>query len=66
MVNHFTELNVYEKSFELAGQVFVLSKRFPPEERYALTDQVRRAISSVGAQIAESWGKRRHEAHFVS
>jgi len=66
MANHFTELNVYRKSFELAGRIFVLSKRFPPEERYSLTDQVRRASRSVGAQIAESWGKRRYEAHFVS
>lgn len=66
MVTHFTELNVYKKSFELAGRVFVISKRWPSEERYSLTDQVRRAARSVGAQISESWGKRRYEAHFVS
>ena len=66
MVTHFTELNVYKKSFELAGRIFVLSKRWPPEERYSLTDQIRRAARSVGANIAESWGKRRYEAHFVS
>lgn len=66
MVTHFTELNVYKKSFELAGRIFIASKRFPPEERYSLTDQVRRAARLVGAQIAESWGKRRYEAHFVS
>lgn len=66
MVNHFTELNVYNKSSELAGRIFVISKRWPPEEKYSLTDQVRRAARSVGAQIAESWGKRRYEAHFVS
>jgi four helix bundle protein len=65
MVTHFTELIVYTKSFELAGRVFLVSKRFPPEERYSLTDQVRRAARSVGAQIAESWGKRRYEAHFA-
>ena len=66
MVTHFTELNVYTKSFELAGRVFVISKRWPPEERYSLTDQIRRAARSVGANLAESWGKRRYEAHFVS
>ncbi len=66
MVTHFTELNVYKKSFELAGRIFVLSKRWPPEERYSLTDQIRRAARSVGANIAESWGKRRYEAHLIS
>jgi four helix bundle protein len=66
MVTHFTELVVYQRSFALAGQIFVLSKRWPPEERYSLTDQIRRASQSVGANVAESWGKRRYEAHFVS
>jgi len=66
MVTHFTELTVYRKSSELAGRIFVLSKRWPPEERYSLTDQIRRAARSVGANIAEAWGKRRYEAHFVS
>jgi four helix bundle protein len=66
MIDHFTDLTVYQKSFALAGRIFVLSKRWPPEERYALTDQVRRAARSVGANISESWGKRRYEAHFIS
>lgn len=66
MVTHFTELNVYKKSFELARRVFVLSQRWPTEERYSLTDQIRRAARSVGANLAESWGKRRYESHFVS
>jgi len=65
-INHFTELRVYQRSFELAGQIFLLSQRWPPEERYALTDQIRRAARSVGANISEAWGKRRYEAHFVS
>jgi four helix bundle protein len=50
----------------LAGQIFLFSKRWPPEERFALTDQIRRAARSVGANISEVWGKRRYEAHFVS
>ena len=66
MVTRFTELNVYKKSFENAGKIFAPSKRWPPEERYALTDQIRRAARSIGANLAESWGKRRYEAHFVS
>jgi four helix bundle protein len=66
MVTHFTELSVYQKSFELAGQIFCLSKCWPAEERYSLTDQIRRASRSVGANLAEAWGKRRYEAHFVS
>lgn len=66
MVTHFTELTVYKKSFELAGRIFVISKRWPADERYSLTDQIRRASRSVGANLAESWGKRRYEAHFIS
>ncbi|MFA5057462.1 MAG: four helix bundle protein [Opitutaceae bacterium] len=65
-ISHFTELIVYQRSLALAGQIFDLSKRWPPEERYALTDQIRRAARSVGANIAEAWGKRRYELHFVS
>ena len=66
MVTHFTELTVYQKSFELARRIFVISRRWPPEERYSLTGQIRRAARSVGANLAEAWGKRRYEAHFVS
>jgi four helix bundle protein len=66
MVTHFTELTVYKKSSELAGRVFLLSRRWPAEERYSLTDQIRRATRSVGANISEAWGKRRYEAHFIS
>jgi len=50
----------------MAGRIFLLSQRGPADERFALTDQVRRAVRSVGANIAEAWGKRRYEAHFVS
>jgi four helix bundle protein len=65
-ISHFSELRVYQVSFDLAGRIFQLSRRWPREERYALTDQIRRAARSVGANIAEAWGKRRYEAHFVS
>jgi four helix bundle protein len=63
---HFTDLKVYQSAGDLAGQIFVISKRWPAEERYSLTDQVRRAARSVGANLSEAWGKRRYEAHFVS
>jgi four helix bundle protein len=66
MLHHFTELSAYRKSSELAGRIFVLSRRWPVEERYSLTDQIRRSARAVGANLAEAWGKRRYEAHFIS
>ena len=62
----FKELRVYQKAREVSNEVFRRSKAFPKEETYSLTDQFRRAARSVGAQIAEAWGKRRYEKHFVS
>ncbi len=62
----FKELRVYQKAREVSRAVFKVTKGFPKEEMYSLTDQVRRSARSVGAQIAEAWGKRRYEKHFVS
>jgi four helix bundle protein len=62
----FKDLRVYQKAREVSHAVFVLSRSFPGNEMYSLTDQIRRAARSVGAQIAEAWGKRRYEKHFVS
>lgn len=62
----FKDLRVYQKTREVSRAVFKLSKGFPKEEMYSLTDQIRRAARSVGAQIAEAWGKRRYAKHFVS
>lgn len=62
----FEELRVYQESCDLDLRVFVLTKSFPTEERYALTDQVRRSSRSIGANIAEAWAKRRDPAHFLS
>lgn len=59
-------LIVYQKSFEVACEVYSASKRFPREEMYSLTDQIRRASRSVAANITEAWRKRRYEKHFVS
>src|SRR5512136_3279203 len=62
----FKDLRVYQRAREVSRGVFELTKTFPKEEMYSLTDQVRRSARSVGAQIAEAWGKRRFERHFVS
>jgi four helix bundle protein len=60
------DLEVYRKAFEAAMQIFEISKQFPKEEAYSLTDQVRRASRSVCSNIAEAWRKRRYEAAFIS
>ncbi|HWW01688.1 MAG TPA: four helix bundle protein [Candidatus Acidoferrum sp.] len=65
-VRHFKELEVYKKQRALSREVFRLSKGFPTEEKYSLTDQLRRASRSIGAQIAEAWAKRLYPKHFVS
>ena len=61
----FKDLEVYKQSRELARIIFEFTINFPKEERYALTDQIRRSSRSIGAQIAESWRKRRYENHFI-
>jgi len=65
-ITSFRELRVYREACDLDFAVFSVSKRFPKEERYALTDQMRRSARSIGANIAEAWAKRRYGAHFIS
>jgi len=65
-VKSFRDLEVYKLSRQLSREVFEISKKFPKEEMYSLTDQIRRSSRSAGAQIAESWAKRKYEKHFVS
>lgn len=65
-VRDYTDLVAYRTSFKLSKEIFEVTKQFPREEMYSLTDQFRRAVRSVGANIAEAWGKRRYEKHFVS
>ncbi|MCB0201565.1 MAG: four helix bundle protein [Anaerolineales bacterium] len=60
------ELIVYKKAFQLSMEIFHLSKTWPIEERYALTDQIRRSSRSVCQNLREAWAKRRYEAHFVN
>lgn len=66
MMAGYKDMTVYKKAFEMADLVFKLSKRFPTEERYSLTDQIRRSSRSVTAQFAEGYRKKRYPAHFVS
>ena len=60
------ELEVYQLAFDAAMLIFELSKKFPVEEKYSLTDQIRRSSRSVCANLAEAWRKRRYRAAFVS
>lgn len=66
IIRSFRDLEVYRLSVREAKRVFVLTIRFPKEERYSLTDQIRRASRAVAAMIAEAWGRRRYPAVFVN
>lgn len=66
LIRTHRDLDVYQMAFEIAMQIFEESKSFPKEERYSLTEQVRRSSRSVCANIAEAWRKRRYEASFIS
>ena len=66
MIERYSELWVYQTAFEAAQEIFGLTKAWPAEERYALTDQIRRSSRSVCANIAEAWRKRRYPRHFIS
>jgi four helix bundle protein len=65
IVSH-TDLEVYQKAFETAMTIFELTRSFPKEERYSLTDQIRKSSRSVCTNLAEAWRKRRYEGAFVS
>jgi four helix bundle protein len=65
-VDSFVELGVYKSAFGLQQAIFEASKKWPRNEDYSLTDQVRRSSRSVGANLAEAWAKRRYPAHFLS
>lgn len=65
-VKSHTQLEVYKQSFAAAMEVFRCSKQFPTDERYSLTDQIRRSSRSIAANLAEAWRRRRYEAAFVS
>jgi four helix bundle protein len=60
------DLTVYKVAYELAMEIFHLTKRFPAEEKFALTSQIRRSSRSICLNLREAWAKRRYEAHFLS
>ena len=66
LINSAKDLKVYKEAYALAMEIFEISKTWPPEERYSLTDQIRRSSRSVCSNLREVWAKRRYEAHFVS
>ncbi len=65
-IKHFRDLEVYQKAFALAMKIFQITKTFPAEERYALTDQIRRSSRAVCSNLAESWRKRKYSAVFCN
>lgn len=65
-INSAKELDVYKKAYALSMRIFESFKGWPTEERYSLTDQIRRSSRSVCTNLREAWAKRRYGAHFIS
>lgn len=65
-IRSYKDLRVYRSAMDAAMRIYEFTKKFPADERYSLTDQIRRASRSVCANIGEGWRKRRYPAHFVS
>jgi len=65
LIQSHRDLHVWQEAFRLAQRIFDLTRHFPAEERYSLTDQVRRSSRSVAANLAEAWIKRRYKAAFL-
>ena len=66
LIKSYRDLEVYQAAFAAAMEIFEVSKRFPVEEKYSLTDQIRRSSRSVCANLGEAWRKRRYQAAFVA
>lgn len=65
-VKNVKELKAYQVAYNLAMEIFELSKGFPAEEKFALISQIRRSSGSISMNLREAWAKRRYEAHFIS
>ena len=65
-IQKHTDLDVYNMAFDAAMEAFELSKQFPAEERFSLTDQIRRSSRSIAANLGEGWQKRKYPAAFVN
>jgi four helix bundle protein len=66
MIQSFRDLHVYKVAREQAKKIFVVTQRFPREERYSLIDQIRRSSRAVNAILAEGWARRRYQAAFIN
>jgi four helix bundle protein len=66
IIRSFRDLNVYKAARQEAQKIFTRGRNFPPEERYSLTDQIRRSSRAVKAMIAEAWARRRYRAVFIN
>ncbi|SHK08842.1 four helix bundle protein [Tangfeifania diversioriginum] len=66
VINSFRDLIVFQKAYKLAMEIFEITRDFPKEEKYSLTDQILRSSRSITVNIAESWAKRIYPKHFVS
>ena len=66
MVRSFRDLRVYRKAFIIAREIYEITKTWPKEEQYAMSDQIRRSSRSVCANLAEAWRRRQYPKHFVS
>jgi four helix bundle protein len=66
LAKDFKELDVYQRAYQAALKIYQITKSFPAEEKYSLTDQVRRSSRSICANLAEAWKKRRYQAAFVA
>lgn len=65
-INSFRDLIVFQKAYKLAMEIFIITKSFPKEEKYSLTDQIRRSSRSITSNIAEAWAKKIYIKSFVS
>ena len=65
-LKHFRDLEVYQVAFKSAMKIFILTKQFPAEEKYSLTDQIKRSSRSVCSNLAEGWRKRKYKAVFIN
>lgn len=63
-IRHFRDLEVYQKAFNLAMKIFDLTRNFPVEEKYSLTDQIRRSSRAIFSNLAEAWRRRKYAAVF--
>lgn len=65
-IESYKDLIVYQKAYKLAMEIYKISNVFPKDEKFSLTDQIRRSSRSITSNIAESWAKRRYEKTFIN